>query len=324
MKWMDFHCDTLSELYKGTEREETLKQNTFAVDLERLRKTESQAQFFACYVNLEDYKAEESCRGGRPDRAYEDVLGMIRMVQKLDGADLTIVKTAGQLDEEDERQRCILTVEEGGVLNGKEERLTELYEKGIRLITLTWNYKNCLGSPNSRDDSVMGEGLTTFGMEVLEQMNEMGILADVSHLSDGGFWDCIRQSRSPVVASHSNARTLCGHPRNLSDEMLHALGNKGGVVGINFYSAFLCENRKADIGDIVRHMCHVMQKAGEDAVALGSDFDGFSPAFLPESLAGVQDMERLWDRMGKEGITERQKDKIVRGNIRRVIRDVWK
>ena len=125
-----------------------------------------------------------------------------------------------------------------------------MYEKGTRLMTLTWNYENCLGYPNSRDASVMGRGLKKFGLETIEQMNGLGMLVDVSHLSDGGFWDCIRHSSAPVVASHSNVRALCDCPRNLTDEMLKALGEKGGAAGLNFYPAFL---RKEEASVTARH-----------------------------------------------------------------------
>lgn len=221
----------------------------------------------------------------------------------------------------------VLTVEEGGVLNGSLNRLEELYERGIRLITLTWNYENCIGSPNSRKPDVMERGLKPFGIEAVERMNELGMAIDVSHLSDGGFWDCIRYSRVPVAASHSNARSLCPHPRNLSDEMLRALGEKGGVAGVNFYSAFLREkdgNRAgAEITDIVRHIRRMMEKAGEEAVALGTDFDGFEREALPDGIRDVRDMEKIWEEMRKDGITPRQIDKIASGNVRRVMREVW-
>ena len=208
------------------------------------------------------------------------------------------------------------------MLDGDLERLDDLYERDVRLITLTWNYENCIGYPNSRNRSVMEKGLTHFGKEVVERMNDMGMLIDVSHLSDGGFRDCIRYSRLPVVASHSNARSLCSHPRNLSDEMLRALGEKGGVAGVNFYSAFLSERGAADLDDIAAHTAWMIRKAGEDSVALGTDFDGFEPDSLPAGIQGVQDMDRVWDAMRRRGITPRQIDKIAFENAARVISEV--
>ena len=210
----------------------------------------------------------------------------------------------------------------------------ELYEERIRLITLTWNYDNCLGSPNSRDPEVMSRGLKPFGKEVVERMNDLGMLIDVSHLSDGGFWDCIKVSRFPIVASHSNARALCPHPRNLTDEMLHALGNKGGVAGMNFYSAFLRKmdrnrpmsdgNDRASLMDIALHGARILDQAGEDALALGTDLDGFDRDSLPYGIRDVLDMEKIWEELKRAGLTERQIEKAAHENVRRVIHEVWK
>src|SRR5699024_7042079 len=109
-------------------------------------------------------------------------------------------------------------------------RLHEFYDAGVRLITLTWNYENAAGYPNSRDSSVMRKGLKPFGKVLIEEMNDLGMIIDVSHLSDGGFWDVARRSKKPFIASHSNARAVTSHPRNLTDEMIRAIAEKGGVI----------------------------------------------------------------------------------------------
>lgn len=353
MGWIDMHCDTLSEIIKaehrgkpGTEQGavgSSLMRNRLCTDIERLEKAGAEAQFFACFVNAADYREEKeeqessmlkAGQGGRIlmeekiwDRAYADVLRMLDRARKEECGRFRIARSAEDLaavkgaDDAGENPPVagILTVEEGGVLNGRADRLGELYDRGVRLITLTWNYENGIGSPNSRDRNVMERGLKPFGNEVVERMNGYGILIDVSHLSDGGFWDCIRCSRAPIVASHSNCRALCDHPRNLTDDMLHALGEKGGVAGLNFYSAFLCGSRRARPEDIARHALHMIDKAGEDAAALGTDFDGFEPEALPEGIHGVQDMEIVWEAMRRAGITSRQIDKIASGNLRRVL-----
>ena len=240
MKWIDMHCDTLSEIIKIKEKdkttEESLYRNHLCVDAERLRQTDSAVQFFACYVNAAGYAGPSAGKAGNIGRLVrrEDS-------ERWDAAYEAVIKMTEEMYQEADRISGILTVEEGGVLNGRLSRLDDLYEKGIRLVTLTWNYENCIGYPNSRDRNIMEKGLTGFGIQTVERMNELGMIVDVSHLSDGGFWDCIRYSRYPVAASHSNARSLCRHPRNLSDEMLRALGENGGVAGLNFYSAFLRE-----------------------------------------------------------------------------------
>ena len=335
MRWIDMHCDTLSEIWRGNAQ--SLECNGLCVDLERLKKAGAKTQFFACFVNAAGSGSDVW------ERAWKNVLGMTELARSSEGEQLHFIREAGEVEggnpinpvcppvpeQEFSGIKGILTVEEGGVLNGKMERLDELYRRGIRLITLTWNYENCIGSPNSLDPQVMERGLKPFGIQMVERMNELGMIIDVSHLSDGGFWDCIRCSRTPIVASHSNARSLCSHPRNLTDEMLRALGNKGGVAGVNFYSAFLREKDgtgesvRAGLEDIVRHMRRMMDQAGEDAVALGTDFDGFETEALPEKIRGVQDMDLLWEAMRRSGITSRQIDKIAYGNASRIMREVF-
>lgn len=332
MNWIDMHCDTLSMLLD--EKNAGLDRNSLCVDIERLKESGAAAQFFACYVN----EAQFSGYKDPWDRAYEMVLAMISYARRSENAGFGIACSCGDIlrMERENRIAGILTVEEGGVLNGCHERLAALYDCGIRLVTLTWNHENCIGSPNSRERNVMEKGLTPFGIETVERMNELGMVVDVSHLSDGGFWDCIRHSRKPVAASHSNARTLCPHPRNLTDEMLHALGENGGAAGVNFYGAFLRQtggegSRKdgkevlpagrADIKDIVRHIRYMTDRAGEEAVALGTDFDGFDRDALPAGIEGVQDMDLLWDEMKRAGFTERQIEKTAYGNVMRILHE---
>lgn len=319
MKWIDMHCDTLSEIVKRKGKDfsgkNSLKHSKLCVDIDRLIQEESVTQFFACYVNVREYRWDWN-------RAYQAVLEMIDEARAEEGDCFEIADDAMKIGHEKKTLTGILTVEEGGVLGGDLKRLDELCERGIRLLTLTWNYVNCIGSPNSRDTKVMERGLTDFGRDVVERMNELGMIVDVSHLSDGGFWDCIRYSKSPVTASHSNARSLCNHPRNLSDEMLHALGEKGGVAGLNFYSVFLKGNGRATADDIAAHAKWMINRAGEDAVALGTDFDGFEPDFLPAGISGVQDIERIWEGMRRNGITSRQAEKIAYKNVMRLIREV--
>ena len=310
-KWIDMHCDTLSELLPA----ETLEENSLCVDRKRMEQTKMLAEFFACFVYVPDGKWEE---------AYQKVMEMVARMEceTKENKKLKLIKTAKDLEyaEREELNLALLTVEEGGVLNGNRNRLEELYQRGVRLITLTWNYENCIGYPNSRNAQEMQKGLKSFGRQGEEEMNERGMLVDVSHLSDGGFWDCIRLSKKPIIASHSNARALCAHPRNLSDEMLCALGECGGVVGLNFYPQFLQSDRSAEVLDIAKHGMHILQKAGEDSVALGTDFDGFEAG--KNWIRGIEEIECVWDALKKAGMTERQLDKLSYQNVKRVLGEV--
>ena len=187
-------------------------------------------------------------------------------------------------------------------------------------MTLLWNEENCIGYPNSRDGEVMKKGLKSFGIETVERMNELGMIIDVSHMSDGGFWDVLEYSKKPVVASHSNARALCPHPRNLTDEMIRALAEKGGVAGLNFYPYFVNENGKAGIEDLVRHLEHLFYVGGEDFVAIGTDFDGFDQGEL--ELQNIGEMNLLYEALEKRKFNDGQIEKFWHGNVMRVMKEV--
>lgn len=328
MGWIDMHCDTLYELLRGP-KEWNLSQNQLCVNTRDMCKAGTMVQFFACFVDVRQW--EEEWMESRWEAGYLKVLQMLNRLREEQGEKLRQIFSYEEIDI-NWRQGIIsaaATVEEGGILNGEIERVEELYEKGVRLITLTWNYENCLAYPNSRNAQVMQGRLKPFGMEVMHRMNELGMIVDVSHLSDGGFWDCIKYSKAPVVASHSNCRALCAHPRNLTDEMLKALAAKGGVAGLNFYPAFLRkedEQHRMAVSprDIARHAKHMIEVAGEDIVAIGTDFDGFETEDSPDYLSCVGEMEKVWDAFQKEGITPRQIEKIQSENALRVMKEVWK
>ena len=164
----------------------------------------------------------------------------------------------------------------------------------------------------------MGKGLKQFGFSVVEEMNRIGMIIDVSHLSEGGFWDVVSHSKTPPVASHSNARALRNHPRNLSDEQIRALAEKGGIAGLNFYQEFLGKSGSCLIEEMVSHVRHMYQKGGEEVIAIGTDFDGFGGAEKME-IEDIGAMPLLYDALGKAGFTQRQREKIWYGNAKRVI-----
>lgn len=318
-KLIDLHCDTIWRLMDAGE-EATLGENPFCVNMAEMRKADTMAQFFACFVDVKRFEQEEGYEEG-----YTYVNRMIRRMQKEVGNfsdKIAFAKSGEEIERNRENGKisAILTLEEGGVLNGKTERIEELWEKGIRLITILWNYENCIGYPNSRKREIMERGLKPFGFETVEKMNEKGMLVDVSHLSDGGFWDVLNASKRPVVASHSNARKLCPHPRNLTDAMIRALAETGGVIGVNFYPRFIRENGKACVEDLTRHIAHIINTGGEESVCIGTDFDGFSGESIEIARAGQ--MYLLYDALKKAGFTERQLEKIWHGNAMRVIKEV--
>ena len=318
MRLIDMHCDTIWMLMR--EKDTKLKNNRFCVDVEKLKSAGSMAQFFACFIYMDEITGED-----RYDKGYQLALDMIARGKKEFAKSWHDMLLACSFDElmknnEDGKMSAFLTVEEGGILNGDLNRLQTLYDEGIRLITLTWNHENCIGYPNSKDEAIMQKGLKPFGVEVVEKMNQLGMIIDVSHLSDGGFWDVLTYSNKPVVASHSNARSLCEHPRNLSDEMIKALADKGGIAGVNMYPYFINKNGKATVEDIADHVWHMYQTGGENVIAVGTDFDGFDEGEL--DIAHIGEMEQLYDAVKKRGFSERQMEKFWSGNAMRVMRQV--
>ena len=317
MKLIDLHCDTLLGLVHGENI--NLKSNHLCVDLEKMKHADSMAQFFACFINMRRIQGED-----RWNRGYEYARNMISRAKEEFSKypdEIALARNYEELlhNENNGKMSAFLTVEEGGIIDGKMENLEALYREGIRLITLTWNEENCLAFPNSNDAAIMNSGLKPFGIEVVERMNDLGMMVDVSHLSDGGFWDVMTYSKKPVVASHSNARALCGHRRNLTDEMIHALAENGGVAGINFYPCFLNEQAKATVDDLVHHIERMYRLGGEDFVAMGTDFDGFDDGEL--DIKHLGQMEMLYDALKKRRFNEAQLEKFWFRNAMRVIKE---
>ena len=321
MNLIDLHCDTLWKLMDlGGEGD--LLENDGSVSIRKLEEEGALAQFFACFV----YR--DAMEGSTPEEQYEagyrHVLDMIHyMAQQAErySSRLELAKKPEDIETIHKRGKlgAVLAVEEGGVLNGSLERLEELYRRGVRLIPHLWNYENCIGAPGSRVPSNMEKGLTPFGIRVVERMNELGMIVDVSHASDGVFWDVMKCSRRPVAATHSNCRALAEHPRNLTDEMLRALGERGGVAGLNFYGPFLGTPEESRLEEMTAHVLHMIEAGGEEVPAIGTDFDGFD-GMKRMDIPDAGCMDRLWEALKRAGLSERQLDKVWYKNALRV----WK
>lgn len=189
------------------------------------------------------------------------------------------------------------------------------------MITLTWNYPNEIGYPHKDTNPV--HGLTKRGQELVQEMENLGILVDVSHLSDAGFYDVATCTSKPFVASHSNARAVCNTSRNLTDDMIRILGERGGVTGLNFYPDFLTlpmpgQENPGTIAAVTAHAKHIVNVGGIEVLGLGSDFDGIDSH---KELPGVQAVWLLADAFAKEGFKASEIDKIMYGNVLRVYRE---
>ena len=313
MKIIDMHCDTLLAGWKKPER--SFYDGDTSINLKLLKENGSMLQFFAMYLPRKEMKTMDS---------YDILKGIYGYYQTQMETYSNLIKPVYSAQEALENEKngflsSLLTVEDGVFIDGKIERVKEVYDMGVRLITLIWNFENSVGFPCSDDPEAHIKGLKPLGIEVVEKMNELGMIIDVSHMSEGGFYDVARYSKKPFVASHSCARALCNHRRNLTDDQLKTIGNAGGIVGVNFECSFLKEGSdRATFDQIIEHLLYMKDKAGIDAVGFGSDLDGIDDNGELVNYSGFKPLlERMEDKFTYDEI-----DKICRENALRVMRDV--
>lgn len=206
---------------------------------------------------------------------------------------------------------CVLLGIEGGEgISGSIKRLRELFNKGLRLLTLTWNHQNEIAGTSAEK----GKGLTQFGFEVLEECEKLGIMVDVSHLSEQGFYDVAANATKPFIASHSNSRALCPNTRNITDDQFCTLISSGGAAGINLYSEFLGEN--ADINTVISHIEHFCALGGKYNIGIGSDFDGMDK--LPREIGGTEDLFKIADALATLNYDDELIDCIFYKNMEKI------
>lgn len=306
---VDAHCDTINKI-AGSEPD--LYQNIYHADIRRMLEAGSYVQFFAAFVNPLKYRAVEMRRAvqlidilyGQAEK-YTDFMSICRNYIEIKQAF------------EEKKVAAIISIEGAEALQGELSALRMYYRLGVRSICLTWNCRNEIAD-SCRDDA-SGGGLSEFGREVVAEMNRLGMLIDVSHISDKGFEDVIRFSKAPVIASHSNARNVCNHSRNLTDEQILALKSNGGVMGINLYPHFLNNTQKASLDNIIEHINHIVDLGCEDNIGLGTDFDGIE--CTPDEISGVEDIYKIFERL-LACHSQSFVDKFAGGNFLRVIKEV--
>jgi len=307
---VDAHCDTITKIM---EKGEGLYKNNCHIDMERLKKSENFVQMFAAFIDPEYCQAYAMKRAIQIiDRFYQEIeinkddIMLCCNYTDIEGA-ISSGKTA-----------AVLSIEGGDALQGDLSALRMFYKLGVRSICLTWNFRNEIADGVS--DSLSGGGLTPFGRKVIKEMNSLGMIIDVSHISEKGFWDVIELSQKPIIASHSNAKKICKHKRNLTDEQILALKDINGVMGINLYPEFLEDSGKAGIKEIITHIEHIVGLAGIDHIGLGADFDGIES--VPEGINGIQDIGKIFSELSKLNYSNKQIEKLAGQNFLRVIKEV--
>ena len=296
--YFDAHCDTGTKALRSGEG---LRSNRIHLDLTRLGAYAPAAQVFAVFSRprTHDWRAgyeNDSPAGALAAHGTDCLSALVRELER--NADLVMICRSA----DDARQAAaqgkvaaFLAVEGAELLGSSVEGLRSAYEKGVRLVNLTWNYRNPLCGTNQT-----GGGLTEAGRVFVREAQALGVAVDMSHLSDEGFWDCLELAEKPILAGHSNARALCPHPRNLTDGMFSALAKAGGVAGLNLCPAFLGED--PDVETCFAHVEHFLALGGEKAVCLGTDFDGID--HTPRGIAGVQDMGAIYECLLRHNLPE--------------------
>lgn len=313
---LDSHCDTPTQIMRG--RDLSKDNENAHIDIPKLKRGGVDAAFFALYVPADlDTDSAYECAY----RQYEAVRGMVE--SNSDSVAFALSESQAYENKANGLFSVFLGLENGSPIGHSLERLQEFYDKGVRYMTL------CHSKDNQICDSCAGNrtwgGLSPFGREVVAEMNRLGMLIDVSHVSDDTFYDVLGCSTSPVLATHSCCRALADHPRNMTDDMIKALAAQGGVMQVNFYPVFLqddyeLESQSSVIPSYTRiadHIDHVVELVGIDHVGIGSDFDGIEVA--PDGLEDVSKMPVLFDELRRRGYSEAELNKLASGNFFNVL-----
>jgi len=310
----DAHCDTLSAMHASGK---ALWQNDLHVDLQRGQRYAPWAQFFAIFgmlgaeessagLDFPIWASGEACFRAQYDLFLEGLqVNQDRLLFCRTAADAKAATLAG-------KTAAFLSVEGAELLGCSLDRLTEAHELGVRMVTLTWNRANAFSGTNLEETD---RGLTELGRKFVRRCESLGVVVDVSHISEPGFWDVAEEMKEPFVASHSNSAIRCPHSRNLTDDQFLAIVKAGGVAGLNLYSEFV--GADPDVDSAVAHIEHFLSLGGEKAIAIGADLDGCES--LPRGIAGVQDLEKLAEGLLRRNYAEALVHDIFYNNLFRVV-----
>jgi len=313
---VDTHCDTLMQFLSqphGMPPARSLgeKADRGHIDLPRMIEGGVTCQTFAVYTGRRAFVPEATQVALQMvDKFYSEIEANDGIVAVTSHDEIVEAKKKGLV--------CgLLALEGAEPLMGEIALLRVFYRLGVRMLSFAWNYRTPFadGLGAKRAESKLPE----LGVQALEEMERLGMVFDVSHLADTVFWDVADVMKGPFIASHSNCRTLCDHPRNLTDDMIRALADHGGVMGMNFAPAFV-DKDKATVEKMVDHVDHIVDLVGPDHAGLGSDYDGIGST--PEGLEDVSKMPNMTRAMVSRGYSDEDILKILGGNHLRVFKQV--
>ena len=320
---LDTHCDTPMFFPQGIEFSH--RDPRILVDLHKMTEGRLDATIMVAYLPQPKMGETFSSKVGfdvqGPPEYADLIFDKIEAIAAENSRYLSIARTPGDLydNKRSGRRSIMLGIENALALNGELQRLRHFAERGVVYITL------CHNGDNDVCDSARGcnthDGVSRFGEQVIREMNRLGIMVDLSHAAEKSFYDALDISQTPIVCSHSSCRALCNHPRNLTDDQMRALAQRGGVAQVTLYPGFLCANGEATILDAIRHLEHAIHVMGIDHVGLGTDFDGDG------GICGLADASELLNftrYLLQRRYNERDIQKIWGGNFLRVMSQVQK
>lgn len=303
---IDSHCDTITTCF---EKSENLFENTCHIDFKRLKEINSILQFFAVWLDKKYYNNAKSQTIKFIDFYYNQIntCDFIRHINTYN--EFKINKSKSLIS-------SLLSIEGGECLEGNIENLYEFYKRGVRALTITWNNKNELCDGIGVENP---QGLTDFGKDVIENMEQLKMIIDVSHISEKGFWDIVDITSKAFIASHSNSKKICNNKRNLTDEQIKVISERGGIIGINLYSPFISNDIFVTSDYILKHIDHILNVGGSECIGFGCDFDGIDKT--PIDITDISKLEILIDKIQKR-YGNIIFEKITYMNFERVLKEI--
>lgn len=302
---IDGHCDTIKECYK---RKCSIANKTLSFNIADAHTP--MIEMLAVYISPEEAQNGFDITSKVLDKFYEEkAIFQDKIVQIYSAQDIENVK--------ENNIGILLTIENGSAIQGNLSNIDKLYDRGIRMMSIVWNESNDLASGALEEND---NGLTNLGVKFIQYLNKKNILIDVSHCSVKTFWDIVKISNRPIVASHSCAYNLCHHPRNLNDKQIKQIAKMDGIIGITFCKSFLTENNEANVNDVIRHIKYIKELVGIDYVGIGSDFDGLEEEDILSDIKGIKDIVYLQYALKKNKFTDIEINKILGENWKRVLK----
>ena len=306
---VDGHCDTLQMAYdEGL----SIFDRKYSFNIKDVKCILPYIQFLSCFINSKyNFKNNGFLRiNAMLDKFYSEY--------ENNKKNINLIKNKSDIKNNLDKVGILLTIENGIALGNDIYNLRKLYNRGIRVLSLTWNDDNFLacGSHTKKDT-----GLTQKGKECIEIMNKLGIIIDISHVSKKSFYDICNITDKSIIATHSCVNSICKNVRNLTDAQIKIIAKRRGIVGVCFYKKFLLNNENVTIDEIINHIEYISDLVGTEYVGIGSDFDGMDKSDMPVGISGVRDIRNIEEKLITRGFSKKEVYNIMGGNYIRVLKE---